>query len=425
MADNDEKPDYLSMSDEDFMKANGPAPSDNAQGETPEPTVTDETDKTDNQAEDQSEASVSTEESGDKVAQADSEAGDQNEQSGDDNPPNDGGKSNDAKPDTDADKSADKDKGSPSTDAKAQEGGDKPADKTVDKTEPKVAETATLTPEAFMAEVMKPFKANGKEIKIDNPQDAIRLMQMGAGLGRKLQTLQPALKTLRLLEKHNLMDEAKLSYLIDLDQRNPEAIKKLIKESGIDPLDLNTDDPVTYRPAVRTVSDGEVAFSDALKELEAHPEGKATIKEINEHWDVTSKQVLFKSPEILSVIQTQKDTGIYAKVTAEIDRQKMLGIIPQSKPFLEAYKIAGDYLVAQGGLGDPSPQAKPAATSVAPQAKVIVDTKVATPASTVANDVKAKAAAATKSTSARKAASTINPLAMADDEFLKQMEGRL
>ena len=51
-------------------------------------------------------------------------------------------------------------------------------------------------------------------------------MQMGAGYGRKLQDMQPHLKTLRMLEKNNLLDEGKLSYLIDLDQKNPDAIKK-------------------------------------------------------------------------------------------------------------------------------------------------------------------------------------------------------
>lgn len=34
--------------------------------------------------------------------------------------------------------------------------------------------------EAFYQALTKPFKANGKELKITDPNDAIRLMQMGA-----------------------------------------------------------------------------------------------------------------------------------------------------------------------------------------------------------------------------------------------------
>lgn len=421
MAGNDEKPDFLNMSDDDFLKENIPASSTTASEETQEPTVTDEADKSNTQPDTTTQEETTTQEdaNGDKPdAQADNDAGADDDKVDAGKPDDKSGKSDAAKPDADANKSADKDKGAPSADAKAQPEVKPDATKPEDKS--KVEEDKPLTPEAFMAEVMKPFKANGKEITVKNPQEALRLMQMGAGYGRKLQELQPALKSLRMLEKHGLLDDTKLSYLIDLDQKNPEAIKKLIKESGIDPLELNTTDPVSYTPANRTVSDNEMAFTTSLRELESSPEGKATIQEINTTWDPTSKQVLFKSPELLSVIQIQRENGIYAQIATEIDRQKMLGQIPQNKPFIEAYKIAGDYLVSTNNLKAPVQTAAPAADiKPAPQEKVIVDTKVAKPASTVANDDKAKAAAGTKTSSARRAASTINPLAMSDEEFMK------
>lgn len=421
MSGKDEKPDFLNMSDEDFLKEGIPA-SSTAPEETQEPTVTDDPDKQENQPEVETptETPNADVDDPDKDKPADNDAGDKNEQPNVDNPDDKSGKSNDEKSKADPDKPADKDKGTPSADAKAQPEGKPDATKPEDKTQPKAEEEKPLTGDQFMAEVMKPFKANGKEITVKTPQEAIRLMQMGAGYGRKLQELQPALKSLRMLEKNGLLDDAKLSYLIDLDQKNPDAIKKLIKESGIDPLELNTTDPVSYTPTNRTVSDNEMAFTTALRELESSDEGKATIKEINTTWDPTSKQFLFKSPELLSVIQTQRENGIYAQITAEIDRQKMLGQMPQNKPFIEAYKIAGDYLVSTNSLKAPTTPAAPAAdVKPAPQEKVVVDTKVAKPASPVTNDDKAKAAAATKSSSGRKAASTVNPLAMSDEEFMK------
>src|SRR5690606_14448580 len=103
------------------------------------------------------------------------------------------------------------------------------------------------------------------------PEEAIRVMQLGAGYGRKLQDMQAHMKTLRMLEKNNLLDESKLSFLIDLEQKNPEAIKKLNKDSGIDPLDLNMDDNANYRPTNHSVSDTEVAFNEALKDVAAQP----------------------------------------------------------------------------------------------------------------------------------------------------------
>lgn len=287
---------------------------------------------------------------------------------------------------------------------------------------------------SFYDQVMKPFKANGREITLRTPEEAIRLMQMGAGYGRKLQDMQPHLKTLRMLEKNNLLDENKLSYLIDLDQKNPEAIKKLIKDAGIDPLDLNMDDNANYRPTNHSVSDTEVAFSEALKDVSAQPGGRETIQQINTTWDKTSKEALWAQPELLRIIQSQKENGLFDQISAEMERKKMLGEIAPNTPFLEAYKIAGDALVAANSLILPGGETAPKTETPAPAAPVqgktdqqpakVLGTRTAAPKSGASANDKAKAAASPQSSS-RKAKETVNPLDMADDEFLKQFNGRI
>lgn len=287
---------------------------------------------------------------------------------------------------------------------------------------------------SFYDQVMKPFKANGREITLRTPEEAIRLMQMGAGYGRKLQDMQPHLKTLRMLEKNNLLDEGKLSYLIDLDQKNPDAIKKLIKDAGIDPLDLNMDDNANYRPTNHSVSDTEVAFSEALKDVSAQPGGRETIQQINTTWDKTSKEALWAQPELLRIIQSQKENGLFDQISAEMERKKMLGEIAPNTPFLEAYKIAGDALVAANSLILPGSKTAPKTETPAPAAPVqgktdqqpakVLGTRTAAPKSAASANDKAKAAASPQSSS-RKAKETVNPLDMADDEFLKQFNGRI
>lgn len=271
--------------------------------------------------------------------------------------------------------------------------------------------------------LMTPFKANGKEIKLNNVDEAIRLMQMGAGYGRKLQDLQPHLKTIRMLEKNNLLDPAKLSFFIDLDKKNPDAIKKFIKDSGIDPLDLNTDDNVSYRPTNHSVSDSEMSFKNALDEVLTSPSGKETVQIINTEWDKKSKEALWESPEILGVIQSQRDNGLYAQITAEIDRQKLLGHIPPNTPFLAAYKTAGDLLVTENRLLLPTTDDL-IITPALSKEPTVIETRVETIKSQVSNSDKAEAAASSKA-SARKATEIRNPLEMPDEEFLKQFNGRL
>lgn len=286
----------------------------------------------------------------------------------------------------------------------------------------------------FYDQVMKPFKANGREITLRTPEEAIRLMQMGAGYGRKLQDMQPHLKTLRMLEKNNLLDEGKLSYLIDLDQKNPDAIKKLIKDAGIDPLDFNMDDNANYHPTNHAVTDTEVAFSEALKDVSTRPGGRETIQQINTTWDQTSKEAIWAQPELLSIIQTQKENGLFDQISAEMERKKLLGEIPANTPFLQAYKIAGDALVASNSLilpedapapkADPANLTKAAQPTVDPKAERVLGTRTAAPKSDASTNDKAKAAASPQSSS-RKAKETINPLDMADDDFLKQFNGRI
>ena len=108
----------------------------------------------------------------------------------------------------------------------------------------------------------------------------------------------------------------------------------------------------------------------------------------------------------------------------------MLGEIAPNVPFLEAYKIAGDALVASKSLTQPG--SKPASQPTNPALAVNADqqtgrvlgTRTAAPKSSATNSDKAKAAGS-PTNSSRKAKETINPLDMADDEFLKQFENRL
>ena len=449
-----EDKDFFGMSDEDFAKVS-PSSLGSDEGAAASSSASEEEGKNDGDADKQGEEDAN-------AAAADADAG-----NGDD--PAAGGADADAAKDADkaaepGDKTADEPELSdenmakakppagkePAKDdpAKAAADADKDKSKEAPKAEPvkdgdkKPAVAAApaakdLTHEqlaGFYDQVMKPFKANGRDITLRTPEEAIRLMQMGAGYGRKLQDMQPHLKTLRMLEKNNLLDEGKLSYLIDLDQKNPDAIKKLIKDAGIDPLDLNIEDNASYRPTNHSVSDTEVAFAETLKDVSALPGGKETIQLINSTWDKTSKEALWAQPEILTIIQSQRENGVFDQITAEIDRKKMLGEIAPNVPFLEAYKIAGDAMVAAKALVIPgsetAPAPKPANSTPAAQPKVdpnagrVLGTRTAAPKSGATANDKAKAAASPQSSS-RKAKETVNPLDMADDEFLKQFNGRI
>jgi hypothetical protein len=295
-------------------------------------------------------------------------------------------------------------------------GGEKPAGQT---SEP----DPNLDYKADYEEIMKPFKANGKTITLKDASEVRQLMQMGANYTKKLQELAPHRKTLLMLQS-NQIDESKLDYLIALDKRDPEAIKKLIKDSGIDPLEIDTSKDSTFKAGTHIISDEDANFKTALDELAESDEGKETLVEIEERFDPVSKNELWKSPDILSAIHSQRESGVYALITEEMDRRKVLGQIPQNIPFLQAYKLVGDDLAAaaQGGkTGSTTSSGDQGGTSTGQAgqpAPVVVATRTAVPKPAATNDDKAAAASTSRGSSSAKLPPP-NPLAMSDEDFLK------
>lgn len=275
---------------------------------------------------------------------------------------------------------------------------------------------------ALYLKMMAPFKANGKQIDLRSPEEAIGLMQMGANFTRKMQEIAPHRKVLAMLENNGLLDEGKLSFLIDLDKKDPDAIKKLVKDAGIDPMDIDTSAEPAYRGGNHRVSDDEVNFRSQLDELGSNPAGRETLQDINTRWDQASKDALWKQPGIMSVIHAQRESGVYAQIVEEMDRQKTLGQLPANTSFLQAYQTVGEQLHNAGRFTPKEPAPAPAPT---PEPAPVVATRVAAPKPTVANGDKASAAAPSRSTSRKPAQEFVNPLSMSDDDFLKHMKNRL
>ena len=285
------------------------------------------------------------------------------------------------------------------------------------------AETAPVDYKAFHDQVMAPFQANGKTIQLRSVDEAIQLMQQGANYTRKMQAIAPHRKVLMMLENNGLLDESKLSRLIDLEKKNPDAIRALVKEAGIDPLDIDVHGESTYTPGNHAVPDEAIAFQTTLDEVSSTPDGQETVREITASWDPESKAELWKDPSILGTIHQQRISGVYDRVVAEIERQRTIGAIPANVSLLNAYRVIGERMTQAGAFQDlvaaqqaaqrPAVQ-HPVATRVASTAKPVVT-----------NSGKVSSAAPTRTATPRRAEAFINPLAMSDDEFMKQFANRV
>ena len=260
--------------------------------------------------------------------------------------------------------------------------------------------------------LLKPFKANGRDIAVKTVDDAISLMQMGANYNKKMAALKPNLKLLKMLDNNGLLDEAKLSYLIDLEKKNPDAINKLMQESGMDPLDLDADKAATYKPSTYGVDERELELDAVLDEIQHTPSYNRTLGIVSKEWDGSSKQVIADTPQLLKVINSHVQSGIYDLISNEVEHERTFGRL-QGLSDIEAYRQVGDKLHAQGKFGSlvsQDTQTPTAPVVIPPKPKMGNEDKLRE---------KKRAASTTKPANASSQAADYNPLSLSDAEFSK------
>lgn len=196
--------------------------------------------------------------------------------------------------------------------------------------------------------IFKPFKANGKEITIDNPDDVVSLMQMGANYNKKMAALKPSMNIIKMLEKQDLLDEEKISYLIDISKHNPQALGKLIKDSQLDVYDLETvsDD---YVPTSYSIPEESITMDNVLDSIQNTPTFMRLSDVIGKEWDNASRDIISKAPETLAVINDHMQNGIYDIISNEMEKQRILGKL-NGLSDIEAYRKIGNFIYDQGGF---------------------------------------------------------------------------
>ena len=192
-------------------------------------------------------------------------------------------------------------------------------------------------------QIMSEFKANGTSIKVKSADDAIQLMQMGANYHKKMAGLKPSLKTLKLLENHGLLDPVKLNYLIDLSQKKPEAITQLLKDSKIDPMDIDLEGQEKYVPNQRTVNDTELVLDEILDSISHSPSYNKTLTVLGDEWDTASRAIIAKDPEVIRTINAHMENGVYDQVANAVAYERSLGKLTGVSDY-DAYSRIGTYM---------------------------------------------------------------------------------
>lgn len=176
---------------------------------------------------------------------------------------------------------------------------------------------------AFYEKVTSEYKANGKIMPgIKSPDDLVTALQMASNYAQKTAALKPSLKRVKMLK--DVTDE-ELNEMLDFRARNPEVIKKALKDANLDPLDIDIDEDLDYVPTDHTIPDAQIEFEEVIGSIEDTPEFETTSKVVSEQWDEASRQAMFENPQLIVGLNQEVAMGRFEKVSAMMDQARLLG----------------------------------------------------------------------------------------------------
>lgn len=183
------------------------------------------------------------------------------------------------------------------------------------------------------------FKANGKEYSF-TPEEMMeqfpKIFGQAMDYTKKTQALKPWRKTIDAIESAKLGHDD-INLMIDVFKGDKNAIAELIKRTGVDTLDLDTENS-KYVPKDYGRDDTALAIKDIVDEISTDKEYETTHRILSKEWDEKSFSELTKDPELIRLLHVDVKSGMYDKVQPIAEKMKVFDRGRQSD--LDYYKAA-------------------------------------------------------------------------------------
>ena len=201
---------------------------------------------------------------------------------------------------------------------------------------------AETVPEVTETPVHK-FKANGKEYTF-TPEEMMaqfpKVFGQAMDYTKKTQALKPWRKTIDAIESANLSHD-QINLMIDVFKGDKNAIAEVMRRTGVDALDLDTENNV-YTPKDYGRDETALAIKDIVDEISSDKEFSITQQILNKEWDDRSFSELTRDPELIKLLHIDVKSGTYDKVQPIAEKLKVFD--RGRKSDLEYYKqAAGEY----------------------------------------------------------------------------------
>lgn len=182
-------------------------------------------------------------------------------------------------------------------------------------------------------------KANGREYEFT--EDEIRaqfpkVFGQAMDYTKKMQAIKPWRKTIDAIESANLGHDD-VSLMIDVLKGDKSAIAEVIKRTGVNALELDTD---VSNYVAKDYGRDEIALNikDVIEEIRVDKEYETTHRILEKEWDDDSWAVLSRKPNMIKGLHYDVKSGLYDKLMPTVEKLKLYD--GGSKSDLDYYGIA-------------------------------------------------------------------------------------
>lgn len=184
------------------------------------------------------------------------------------------------------------------------------------------------------------FKANGKDYEFSS-QEMVdqfpRIFGQAMDYTKKMQAIKPWRKTIDAIEGAELSHED-INLMIDVLKGDKTAITEVLKRTGTDTLDLNTEEDSKYVAKDYGRDDSALAIKDIIEDISQDVEYTTTQHILAKEWDQKSWDTMAQNPEMIRLLHTDVKNGMYKTLQPMAEKLKVYDGGKQSD--LDYYKAA-------------------------------------------------------------------------------------
>lgn len=185
-------------------------------------------------------------------------------------------------------------------------------DEESDEDDPSSDETDDAKEEEQPAQTYK-FRANGKDYEFSSDEivdQFPKIFGQAMDYTKKMQTIKPWRKTIDAIEGAELTHDD-VSLMIDVLKGDKDAITEVLKRTGVDTLEIDTDADSNYKAKDYGRDDSALAIKDIVDEISQDEEYATTHRVLSKEWDEKSWSTMTQDPSMIRLLHADVKSGMY------------------------------------------------------------------------------------------------------------------